>query len=76
MRKQVLGASLRGPVSLLEKKHQWMEIDLRPQGSAAVVAQGAGVSHQPLDGSMPQLGSLGRYRRAGTNPEGTGSTFI
>lgn len=40
-----------------------------------MVTQGAGVSHQPLDGSMPQLGSLERYKRAGTSPEGTGSTF-
>lgn len=30
MRKRVLGASFRGPVSLLEKKHRWMETDLRP----------------------------------------------
>lgn len=44
------------------------ETDVRPQGRAAVAAHGAAVGHQPLEGSRPQLGSLGSCRRAETVP--------
>lgn len=75
-------------MSLLEKRCQGKETDLRPQGqgaelcqqqvltASAAALQGTGVNPQPLGGSMPQLGCLGSYRRAETVPGGRGNTFI